>query len=266
MPPSLISLGYAGTGYPDNLKLWRWNSIGWANATCAGYEDVPFPGNAFLVVPVCQTGIYAFSVYSPADLVDTPTPTTVLKFVSQAANDGWTLESSETSKKGGTLDAKAITLRLGDDAVKKQYRSILSFSTGASLPDNAVITKVTLNIKKQKVIGGGNPLTTFQGFMVDVKKGIFGTAALQAGDFQTRASKSYGPFKPGLASGWYSIDLTAGSAYINKLSTASGLTQIRLRFKLDDNNNAKANYLSLHSGNAKTAANRPQLIVEYYVP
>jgi hypothetical protein len=43
------------------------------------------------------------------------------------------------------------------------------------------------------------------------------------------------------------------------------LTQIRLRFKLDDNNNNVANFLSLYSGNAG-AANRPQLIVEYYVP
>jgi hypothetical protein len=49
------------------------------------------------------------------------------------------------------------------------------------------------------------------------------------------------------------------------LATNGGLTQIRLRFKLDDNNNALANYLSLYSGNA-LAANRPQLVITYYVP
>jgi hypothetical protein len=59
--------------------------------------------------------------------------------------------------------------------------------------------------------------------------------------------------------------LTAGKDYINKLTTLSGLTQIRLRFKLDDNNNTVANYISFYSGNA-TLANRPQLIIEYYVP
>jgi len=42
-----------------------------------------------------------------------------------------------TSGKGGTLSA-AGTLRVGDDASKKQYRSILYFDTSA-LPDNAVI-------------------------------------------------------------------------------------------------------------------------------
>ena len=41
--------------------------------------------------------------------------------------------------------------------------------------------------------------------------------------------------------------------------------RIRLRFKLDDNNNTVANYLSLYSGNAP-AASRPQLIIEYYLP
>ena len=112
---------------------------------------------------------------------------------------------------------------------------------------------------------GGNPVTTFQGFMVDIKKGVFGTTALQASDFQTAASKTYGPFNTALTTGWYNLNLTAGKTYINKLSTLSGLTQIRLRFKLDDNNNALANYLSLYSGSAPITS-RPQLIVEYYVP
>jgi hypothetical protein len=165
---------------------------------------------------------------------------------------------------GGTLDSTATTFRLGDDAAKKQYRDILSFSTEARLPDDAVITKVTLKVKRQGVIGGGNPVTIFKGFMVDIKKGTFGTAVLQPGDFQATA-KSYGPFNTALSGGWYSINLTGGKAYINKLSTLSGLTQIRLRFKLDDNNNAIANYLSLFSGNAP-AASRPQLIIQYYVP
>ena len=115
------------------------------------------------------------------------------------------------------------------------------------------------------MIGGGNPVTMFQGFMVDMKKGFFGTTALQTTDFQAVASKTYGPFVTAISGGWYSIDLTSGKGYINKLSTLSGLTQIRLRFKLDDNNNAIANVLSLFSGNAP-AASQPQLIIQYYVP
>jgi hypothetical protein len=124
---------------------------------------------------------------------------------------------------------------------------------------------VTLKVKKSGVTGGGNPVAVFQGFMVDIKKGFFGTTALQTSDFQTAATKTYGPFLTALSGGWYNLDLTTGKASINPLATLSGLTQIRLRFKLDDNNNAIANYLSLFSGNAP-AASQPQLIIEYYVP
>jgi hypothetical protein len=182
-------------------------------------------------------------------------------------SDGWVLESSENSSKGGSTNSTAKTLRLGDDAAKKQYCSILSFNTGASLPDNAVITKVTLKVRRQGVTGGGNPITTFQGFLVDIKKGYFGTRAwLQTSDFQSAASKSgLGPFKPALSSGWYSIDLSSGKAYINTLASRNGLTQIRLRFKLDDNSNTVANYLSLYSGNASSPY-RPQLVIEYHMP
>jgi hypothetical protein len=184
-------------------------------------------------------------------------------FRSSGAQDGWILETGENTTKGGTMNSADTTLRLGDDAAKKQYRAVLSFATN-TLPDNAVITKVTLKVKKQAISGGGNPVAMFQSFMVDIKKGIFGTAALQASDFQTAATKSYGPFNTAVGA-WYAIPLTTGKAYVNKMTTGGGLTQIRLRFKLDDNNNAAANYLSIYSGNAP-AASRPQLIVEYYVP
>jgi hypothetical protein len=197
----------------------------------------------------------------------TPTKTpAVIIFRSAGAYDGWVLESGEKTNKGSTLDAKTTTFRIGDDKSKKQYRGILSFSTG-SLPDNAVITGVTLKVRQQVIVGGGNPVSAFGGFVADIKNGFFGTAsALQTGDFQAAASKSYGPFNTALVGGWYSINLNGAKGYVNKLSANSGLTQIRLRFNLDDNNNAIANYLSLYSGNTTTAANRPQLVITYIVP
>jgi hypothetical protein len=122
-----------------------------------------------------------------------------------------------------------------------------------------------LKVKKQGIVGG-NPVNIFQGFIVDVKMGYFGSApGLQSSDFQAGANKNYGPFKPVLSSGWYTFYLTPAKVYINKLGTRGGLTQLRLCFKLDDNNNAIANYLKLYSGNAP-AASRPQLIIEYFVP
>ena len=194
--------------------------------------------------------------------VQVPTTRTL---TSLGAEDGWILESRHTSNQGGTWSTTATTIRLGDDRAKKQYRAILSFGTGASLPDTAVITKVTLRIRKQGFTGGGSPVTAFRGLMLDIRRGTFGTARLQASDFGAAASRSYGPFKPGPISNWYSIDVTGAKAYINKLASNYGRTQVRLRFRLDDNSNALANYLSLYSGNAPASA-RPQLIVTYYVP
>lgn len=183
-----------------------------------------------------------------------------LTLKSAAAHDGWVLESTETSNTGGTMNSAATLLYLGDNAQKKQYRSILSFDT-ASLPDNAVLTKITLKLKQQGIAGGGNPVTIFQGFVVDIKNGVFGAAPLALTDFKATASKTVGPASPSLTSGWYNLNLINGKDFINKL----GLTQIRLRFKLDDNNNAIANFLKIYSGNAG-AANRPQLVIEYTVP
>ncbi len=179
-------------------------------------------------------------------------------------HDGWVLESTEKSNKGGTLNTSATTFNLGDDAAKKQYRSVLSFKT-SGLDDKAYVTKVTLRVKKAGVVGGGNPVSKFKGFMADIKKGFFGTKpVLTLSDFNaanTVVGKAYGPFTTAVSGGWYNITLASPNSYVNKL----GLTQIRLRFKLDDNNNKIANILKLYSGNAG-ATSRPQLIIEYYIP
>jgi len=185
--------------------------------------------------------------------------------VSQAGQDGWIRETGETTNKGGLKNTSATTLRLGDSARRQQYRSILSFVT-SSLPDDAVLTRVFLNVKKQGIAGGGNPVNTFHGFMVDIKKGFFNTStSLQSVDFQSKAGKSIGPYKPTLRKNWYSLNLTNAKGFVNKLGTKGGLTQIRLRFKLGDNNNSVANYLRLYSGNASVAS-KPHLIIEYYIP
>jgi hypothetical protein len=181
--------------------------------------------------------------------------------------DGYILESAENSNTGGSLNATAATFIVGDNFENKQFRSILSFNTGASLPDTAIITRAILRIKINKYMGKQKPILFLQGFLVDIKKGFYGAAALQKSDFQETADKSYGSLQNAEDKdpSWYIFDLTPTRTYINKLSSNNGLTQIRLRFKLDDSNDAIANYVSFYSGNA-TADQRPQLIIQYYVP
>ncbi|MGC1378225.1 MAG: DNRLRE domain-containing protein [Anaerolineales bacterium] len=231
--------------------------------------ETPSPTGSMTLTPTPTNTLTPTSTLTPT-VTNTLTPTrtatpVTVTFTSAGAQDGWVLESSETSNVGGAMNSSATVLIVGDDAGNKQYRSILSFNT-ASLPDNAVITGVTLKVRQQAIVGGGNPVAMFQGFMFDIKTGFLGAAAtLQPGDFQAAASQTYGPSAPAPVGGWYSFNLTNAKLFINKLATASGLTQIRLRFKLDDNNNAIANYLSLYSGNAP-AGNQPQLVITYHLP
>ena len=188
-------------------------------------------------------------------------PGTVRKTFTATVDDGWVLESAETSNVGGTMNATQTTFNVGDAASDRQYRSIISFNT-ASLPDNAVITSVTFKVLRQGVTGT-NPFTTHGRLMMDIVKGAFGgSRALQLADFQAAASRS-GILIPNTpAAGWYSRNLPAGVwTYINKV----GVTQFRLRFALDDNDDLAADFIRFYSGNAPLA-NRPRLIIQYYIP
>jgi DNA-binding beta-propeller fold protein YncE len=177
---------------------------------------------------------------------------------STAADDGWVLESTPTSGMGGTLSA-AGTLRVGDDASRKQYRSILYFNT-ASLPGNAVIKSVTLKIYKAGAVGT-DPLTSgaFGPLLADIKKGTFGTTGLQTTDFQATASaNAIGHFNP-IGGGWYQLVIPASDySYVKQ----SGVIQFRLRFSATSNDNNAANYDTFDAGEAASAF-RPVLTVEY---
>jgi hypothetical protein len=182
---------------------------------------------------------------------------------SQAVSDGYILESTETSGSGGSLDSAGATLVVGDDAQDRQYRSILSFNTGG-LPDTAIVTRVTLKIKQKNIIGT-NPFTTHSNLMVDAIMGSFsGNAAVQLTDFRAAASRANAGGIPNLpVNNWYTKTWTGIILpYIN----TSGLTQLRLRFQLDDDNNSTADYIAFFSGDYGVAADRPQLVIEYYLP
>jgi len=198
--------------------------------------------------------------HTPVDVV---VSTLTKSYRSTGSQDGWVLESSETSSTGGTMNATATTFVLGDNAQDKQYRAILSFGT-SGLPDDAVITKVTLKIKKQGLVGT-DPFTTHGNIKVDVRKGAFGgNNALQLADFQAAASKNAaGTIKNTPSSGWYPVTFNSSAfTYINLV----GVTQFRLRFAIDDNNDNGADYLKFYSGNYSSASLRPLLVIEYYVP
>jgi len=192
----------------------------------------------------------------------------VNQFTSLSTNsyDGWIVESSESGNTGGSVNKTATTLRLGDDAANRQYRSILSFDTSA-LPDNAVITAVTLTFKYAGRTGT-LPFSTHGSLLADVNKGAFkDNPALQIGDFNAKGTldiykSSVLAYTNSAVNNWYSQSFSpADFQYVNM----GGVTQFRLRFTKDDNNDLGADFMKLYSGNA-LPTDCPRLIIEYTVP
>jgi peptidase M28-like protein/Big-like domain-containing protein len=199
---------------------------------------------------------------SAPQVVTGPTTTT---FTSVAAQDGWVLESGETTSIGGSIDGTATTtsaLRVGDDNKDKQYKSVVSFDT-SSIPDGATILSVTLRLRRGTV-SGTSPFTTHGTCWVDVQSGsgFSGSTALQTGDFQAAATAVQAASLTNAANNldWSEGSLNAaGLAALNK----TGTTQLRVYFSLDDNDDTGNDYIGYYSGDNGTAANRPQLVVTY---
>ncbi len=188
-------------------------------------------------------------------------------FYSIGWEDGWVTESAPGSGVGGPPVSTGTNLRVGSDESQRQYRSILSFNT-ATLPSKAIIiaAKLTLN-QSGSTVGMGNPFIDFRGLLIDIKLGAFGAAGLESTDFQAESDvSSLGPYKPPLT-GTYEFALgKAAYPYINKWAIYSGLTQLRLRFKLKDREDRRANYIPFWSGESSTESLRPRLVIEYRLP
>lgn len=182
-------------------------------------------------------------------------------FRSNGSQDGWILESSENSGVGGTLNYTDTALRVGDAALDRQYVAILSFDT-SDLPDTAVITDVRLRIRMQGAVVGN--VGALGGPNVDIGSGMFGASpTLEAGDFQAQANAAgvIGAFDA-QAGNWYRAILDGASYQFVDLM---GATQFRLYFTIDDNDDGGPDFVRIFSGNA-AASNRPQLIIQYWVP
>jgi len=187
------------------------------------------------------------------------TISSIVTILSDGTKDGWILESSETSGKGGKLNQGGSQIFIGDDKSNKQYRGILSFDT-TSIPVNAKIISVTLSFK----YGGKKgtlPFSTHGKLLADIRKGLFNNNSnLEVGDFQASANKNKAlSYSSTQVNSWYSKSLTSRKfKFINR----GGVTQFRLRFTQDDNNDHGADFLKIYSGNSPVST-APQLIIVY---
>ncbi len=235
---------------------------GVASTATAGYTDTAVTAGSTYGYRI-RTCPFQLSNCVAATVPGSPTPTTVT-FTSIGAQDGYVLESGETTNVGGSIDATASTtsaLRLGDDHKDKQYKSIVAFDT-SSIPDGATILSATVRLLRGSLTGT-SPFTTHGTCWADVSNGGFsGSTALQTGDFQAAATAlQAASLSNATANGiWSEGSLNAaGLAAITK----TGTTQIRVYFNLDDNDDTGNDFLGYYSGENATAANRPQLVVTY---
>jgi hypothetical protein len=204
--------------------------------------------------------VYTINKFSPTILS--------ASYRSTGSSDGWALESNENSNLGGSKNSAAAVFKVGDDAQDRQFRSVLHFPT-YYLPDNAVITQAILMIKKQDVVGT-DPFTTHQYISIDIRMGyfsnfnLFSFGSLQDADYQAAADMyMVGAIQNNPVSGWYWATLDSRAfSYIN----LTDVTQLRLAFQLDDNDDMGDDYIRFYSGDYEAQKERPHLLIEYYVP
>ncbi len=196
---------------------------------------------------------------APAKVV-TVSAGTLASFRSLGTDDGYVVESTETSNLGGSVNV-ASTIQVGDTSTKQQIKSILSFDTSA-IPDTATILSATLKIKRSS-LAGTNPFATHGACNVSIKYASYsGNDNLVVGDFSAvnTATDVATLSNPTADNYWSTATISAtGRNAINK----TGKTQLRLQFAIDDNNDTIADTLKFYSGNDATVSNRPLLEIVY---
>jgi len=207
---------------------------------------------------MANDGIDGFELweYGPQTLQDL--------FYSQSTYDGWVLETAENTNQGGLLNTTNLICNIGDDALDRQYRTLLHFNT-SRIPDNAHITKVTVQYKQHSTIGS-DPYATHGVVWADIKDGFFsGNPGLVRSDFGAASSMNnaglFSLYPSALAYPVYRTTLKSDALqYLNE----AGSTQFRLRFGIDDDNDNTADYLKIFCGDMPVPFNRPNLRVWYY--
>ncbi|HSF43133.1 MAG TPA: M14 family zinc carboxypeptidase [Thermoanaerobaculia bacterium] len=236
-----------------------------SNWTGTSYTDTGLTnGTTYYYVVTATNGAGEGPNSNEASATPVAAPVT-LTLTAVAAQDGWVLESGETTGVGGSLDATASTtsaLRAGDTNQDRQYKTIVSFDTSA-IPDGVTILSATLRLRRG-ALSGTNPFTTHGTCWVDLQTGGFsGSTALELSDFQATATVVQAATLSNAASNgtWSEGGLNAaGIAAVDK----TGTTQLRVYFNLDDNDDNGNDYLGYYSGNSSTTSYRPQLVVTYY--
>lgn len=176
---------------------------------------------------------------------------------------GFVTESFETSEVGGAANSTSTVFNVGDTALNQQTIGILSFNTGSvGIDPSDYIQRAELRLSRASARGDVSDLG---GLVVDMRclswsQPFFGLSpAVEPADFQADVLPVPVAVVGQVGSSFdFSAELDAvGRENINR----DGVTQMKLRFELDDNDNSRADNIGFFSANASVAARRPVLLL-----
>jgi hypothetical protein len=184
-------------------------------------------------------------------------------FTSIAAEDGTVAELQEADDVGRRASAgssQQAALRVGDDAIDRQYKTVVSFDT-SSIPDGALITAATVRLYRARGFGT-SPFDTHGPCYADVQTGgLGGDPALAAGDFEAPATAPQAAtMSAPAANGTWSEGVldAAGLAAIDP----QGTTQLRVECSLSDDDDGVTDQIGFTPGEG-AVGNQPELVVTY---
>ncbi len=185
---------------------------------------------------------------------------------STPADDGQVVEAHETYGVGGSMNATAGSFQVGDTASRQQMMGVLSFDL-TGIPANATIQSATLRLYRTSGIGTPASLGALTASLRIPQTPFFGpTQGLEFADFESFAHiPNVATFAPlPLNNQYIEVPLTAGGrAFLNK----GGVTQFKINFALDDNNNLLSDQITFASGNFGVGQPaRPRLLITYLAP
>jgi len=193
----------------------------------------------------------------------TPDVQEPLRAASIGTEDGYVREPDMVLMAEGPAVTKGTTAQVGDDSGNWQNRGVFSFDTSA-LPDDAVVTTVTLRLTRASSAGNtvslGNLLLDMGGSLIGANAGLdtfdYDDSAAAALDVATSF--------PVPAGNGFTTFASVDSSH-NGLVDVTGRTQFRVRFETLSDGDNQSDYIAFHTGEA-SAIVRPELIVEYYTP
>ncbi|HKQ37825.1 MAG TPA: hypothetical protein VJ063_07085, partial [Verrucomicrobiae bacterium] len=230
-----------------------------ANVTTAVIGDLePTTQYFFRVRAINNAG---YSLYSNEAGATTMTQFTVT-FQSSRGADGFVMERTEQGNIGQLAVADFTgpgALRAGDTAANQQYKAFVSFNTSA-IPDDAIVRAAKLRLRRGMVVGT-NPFWTHGLCVLDMKggAGFSGNPVLQPSDFQAPAhQRLVGVLNNGAIS--EAVIALSAISLVNKI----GVTQFRIYFKSDDNNDRRADWVGWYSSESTEPSYCPTFEVTYW--